>query len=222
MLKCSFGSLFALFACVVAGCSASAEEPTAETAPRIVQPGAPGEASTTLSLEELQAIEVPGYGKADVAFMQGMIHHHAQALRMTALVPKRSAGNGIPLLAERMEISQLGEIEQMQEWLRTRKQAVPELHREHGHAHGIGQGRMPGMLTEPQLRRLERARGRAFDRLFVRDMIHHHRGALTMVRQLYAAGGGVEPEADAFARHVEADQSIEIARMEQLLVSLGG
>ena len=46
--------------------------------------------------------------------MQGMILHHAQALRMTALVPKRSAGNELPLLAERMDISQTGEIEQMQ------------------------------------------------------------------------------------------------------------
>jgi uncharacterized protein (DUF305 family) len=66
-----------------------------------------------------------------------------------------------------------------------------------------------------------RAKGRAFDRLFLRSMIHHHQGALTMVEQLYAAGGGLESEADAFARHVVADQSIEIARMQELLAELG-
>jgi hypothetical protein len=38
-----------------------------------------------------------------------------------------------------------------------------------------------------------------------------------MVRRLYAAGGGAESEADAFARHVEADQRIEITRMRTLL-----
>ena len=58
-------------------------------------------------------------------FMQGMIHHHAQALRMTALVPKRTGGTELPPLAERMDISQKGEIEQMQRWLREREQSVP-------------------------------------------------------------------------------------------------
>ena len=48
-------------------------------------------------------------------------------------------------------------------------------------------------------------------------MIRHHQGALTMVQELYTAGGGAEPDAGAFARHVESDQQIEIGRMQQLL-----
>ena len=48
-------------------------------------------------------------------------------------------------------------------------------------------------------------------------MIYHHRGALAMVAQLRGAQGGAEPEIDAFTRHVEADQGIEIARMRDLL-----
>jgi uncharacterized protein (DUF305 family) len=217
MLKFVLGALLA--ALVLAGCGGD-DQQAGETAPNIVQPGAPGEPSTTLSVEVLDRIEETPYVEADVEFMQGMIHHHAQALRMTALVPKRSAGAGIPLLAERIDLSQVAEIEQMQAWLKARHQSVPVLHRPHGHAHGVGQGLMPGMLTEPELQRLERARGRAFDRLFLRFMIRHHEGALTMVRRLYAAGGGLEPEADLFARHVEADQAIEIARMQQLLAGL--
>ena len=43
--------------------------------------------------------------------MKGMIHHHAQALHMTALVPKRSANNDIELLAKRIDISQEAEID---------------------------------------------------------------------------------------------------------------
>jgi len=211
-------------ALLLAGCGdkSAAEQPAAETAPNIVQPGAPGQDSRTLSAEELSKIEAPTFVDADVLFMQGMIHHHAQALRMTALVPKRSAGGEIPLLAERMDISQKSEIEQMQRWLRDRGQDVPVLHAAHGHAHGAGAGMMmPGMLTEQQLRRLERARGQEFNKLFLTFMIHHHQGALTMVRQLYAASGGAEPESDAFARHVDADQRIEIARMQGLLTELG-
>jgi uncharacterized protein (DUF305 family) len=207
----------------LAGCGdkESADAPQAETAPVVVQPGAPGEGSTTLSADELSKLEPPTFVDADVLFMQGMIHHHAQALRMTALVKKRAAGPEIPLLAERMDLSQTSEIELMQTWLRDRDQEVPVLHAAHGHAHGIGAGtRMPGMLTEQQLARLRRARGEEFNRLFLTFMIQHHEGALTMVQQLYAASGGLEPEADSFARHVEADQRIEIARMQDLLTRL--
>ena len=105
----------------------------------------------------------------------------------------------------------------MREWLETRDEETPVLHRPHGHAHGTGVAAMPGMLTKPQQQQLEAASGTAFDRLFLRFMIQHHRGALTMVERLYTSNGGLEPAADAFARHVDSDQSIEIARMEQLL-----
>ena len=208
---------------LAAGCGdkSKPEEVAAETAPNIVQPGAPGQGSKTLSADELAELDAPTFVDADVLFMQGMIHHHAQALRMTALVKKRAAGTEIPLLAERMDLSQRSEIELMQRWLGDRDQQVPVLHAAHGHAHGVGAGTMmPGMLTEQQLRRLQGARGEEFNRLFLTFMIQHHEGALTMVRQLYAASGGAEPEADAFARHVEADQRIEIARMQQMLAEL--
>jgi hypothetical protein len=42
-----------------------------------------------------------------------------------------------------------------------------------------------------------------------------------MVAQLREDGGGVEPAADRFARDAEADQSIEITRMETLRRNLG-
>jgi uncharacterized protein (DUF305 family) len=209
----------------LAGCGGSDEpealvgQTEAETAPNIVQPGAPGEPSRTLSAEELAKIQPPDHTEEDVAFVQGMIHHHAQALRMTALVPTRSTWRDLELLARRMDVSQESEIEQMRGWLEARDVDAPELHRAHGHAHGVGQGLMPGMLTEPQLKQLTRARGKAFDRLFLRFMIQHHRGAVEMVRDLYAADSGIEPEVDALARHIDSDQLIEIGRMEQMLAS---
>ena len=78
----------------------------------------------------------------------------------------------------------------------------------------------PGMLTSGELGRLFNTKGRAFDRLFLRYMTRHHQGALQMVQQLQAKGGGAEPELNAFTRHVEADQGIEIARMQDLLAEL--
>ncbi|HWN20918.1 MAG TPA: DUF305 domain-containing protein [Gaiellaceae bacterium] len=211
-------------AVLLAGCSTGSSDAdegqrTGEAAPNIVQPGAPGEPSRTLSLEELAALEGTEHGDVDVAFMQGMIHHHAQALRMTALVPERSESAQVGLLAKRIDVSQEGEIEQMSDWLKQRGEAAPELHRIHGHAHGGGQVLMPGMLSEPALQQLEAARDEEFDRLFLEFMIRHHQGALTMVEQLYAAGGGLESSVDAFARHVDSDQQIEIARMQDMLAA---
>ena len=204
-------------ACSGGGAEQVERQTTGEVAPNIVQPGAPGQPSATLSAEDLANLPRERYTDADVGFMQGMIHHHAQALRMTALVPRRTDSADIRLLARRIDASQVTEIEQMRRWLIARDEPAPILHRAHGHAHGIGQGQMPGMLNDTQLRRLEGARGAAFDRLFLRDMIQHHHGALVMVQRLYADNGGVESEADAFARSVDADQMIEIERMQGML-----
>jgi uncharacterized protein (DUF305 family) len=216
--------LAALFvAATLAGCSGDSSEETqtvGETAPNIVQPGAPGQPSRTLTPEELAEIEREEHTDADVDFVQGMIHHHAQALRMTALVPKRSDWTDLELLALRMDVSQEAEIEQMEKWLTERGEEAPELHRLHGHAHGGGRKLMPGMLTEVELRQLGRAQGKTFDRLFLELMIRHHRGALQMVSELYEADGGLESEADALARHIDSDQLIEIGRMEEMLAEL--
>lgn len=216
--------LLAASALALAGCSFDGDDaPEGEPPRNIVQPGAPGEPSRTLSEDEFADLEPPAHTDADVAFMQGMIQHHAQALLMTSLVPTRTDSPDVPRLARRMEISQEGEIEQMQAWLEERGEEAPGVHRVHGHAHGPRVGElMPGMATQAQLQRLRAARGERFDRLFLELMIRHHRGALTMVRQLELQGGGLEPNVDAFARHVEADQVIEIGRMEDLLARLDG
>jgi uncharacterized protein (DUF305 family) len=204
-----------------AGCSGGGDEPEgAAPAPNIVQPGAPGKPSKKLTPEQLAAIVQPTYTKADVAFMQGMIHHHAQALRMTALVPARTTWRDLRLVARRMAISQRAEIDQMGRWLTKRGQPAPVYHAAHHHAHGIGMGTMmPGMLSEGDFRRLTTARGTAFDRLFLRLMIRHHEGALQMVRDLHDANGGAEAEVSFFANHVDADQQIEIGRMHEMLAS---
>jgi uncharacterized protein (DUF305 family) len=215
------GSTFVVLAAAfaLAGCAGSEDEPeaTGTPAPNIVQPGAPGEPAETLTPEGLDAIDPPRHTDADVAFMQGMIHHHAQALWMTRLVEKRSRSRGISLLARRIDMSQEAEIAQMQAWLKARGEEAPILHRRHGHAHGVGARLMPGMLTQSEMNRLQTSRGARFDRLFLESMIRHHQGAVQMVNQLFAEDSGAEPEAGAFARHVDADQQLEIARMQRML-----
>jgi uncharacterized protein (DUF305 family) len=80
---------------------------------------------------------------------------------------------------------------------------------------------MPGMLTESQMKQLDQARGPEFDRLFLTFMIQHHRGAVSMVKQLFDSyGAGIDDTVFKFASDVNVDQSTEIARMEKMLVSL--
>ncbi len=151
--------------------------------------------------------------------MQGMILHHGQALDMTALVPDRSAHATLPILADRIDQTQLNEIERMSRWLEQRGETVPEpsSYRDHAAGHAGHGGHMPGMLTQAQMDELASASGRVFDRMFLESMIRHHEGALTMVAELQAAGGGIEAEVFRFAADVDADQRAEIARMRNLL-----
>jgi len=182
---------------------------------RTVQPGAPGEGGRELSDEDVAGIETPEHTAADAAFMQHMHAHHTQALEMAALVGERTDSDDLPQLAERITVSQESEITLIEQWLTDRDEAVPQETDRAAHA------AMPGMATPEQLAQLGAARGPAFDALFLELMIAHHQGALTMVDDLYDAGGGVEPAVDGFARDVEADQTIEITRMTDMQSARG-
>jgi uncharacterized protein (DUF305 family) len=80
---------------------------------------------------------------------------------------------------------------------------------------------MPGMLTEAQMRELDAARGREFDRLFLTYMIQHHRGATSMVTELFGSyGAGQDETVFKFASDVNVDQTTEIERMQRMLADL--
>ena len=204
-------------ALLAVSCSTGApEEPTDE--PPVVQLGAPGEGNRDLTASEAAGLRAPSYMAADVDFVRMMIPHHEQALEMTAMVPSRSARDDLPLLAERLEVSQTDEIAMMEQWLAERGQAPPPGERHAGHGDG---DMMPGMLTDDELSQLAQARGTEFDRLFLQFMIRHHEGALVMVEDLLSDGrGGQEPQIFQLAQHIDADQRVEISRMKQLLGEL--
>lgn len=145
--------------------------------------------------------------------MQRMITHHAQAGEMTALLRTRTARPDMRLLAGRIEASQEDEMAFMRRWLEVRGQAAPDAHTHHDHG-----GTMPGMLSAGEMARLSGSSGPEFDRLFLEGMIKHHAGALTMVADLFTAqGAGQDTEIFAFASDVDADQRIEIGRMQGML-----
>ena len=189
----------------------------AAAAPPIIQPGAPGEGSRTVQAEQARDLSKVQFTPADVKFMQGMIHHHAQAVDMTDLLATRTSSDDMKKLALRIQVSQNDEMKMMRRWLAARGQDVPG---EHAH-HMPGAPMMPGMLTPEEMARLAEAKGPEFDRLFLEGMIKHHAGALTMVQELFATpGAGQDSEIYAFASDVDADQRMEIDRMSAMLAAL--
>jgi uncharacterized protein (DUF305 family) len=160
--------------------------------------------------------------EADVRFMSSMIGHHAQALVMAGWAPSHGAGSSVRILAERIINGQQDEIATMQQWLRDRGQPVPDASpsgmKMKGHEHHV---LMPGMLTEAEMKQLDQAKGKEFDLLFLTFMIQHHKGAVTMVKDLFGSRGAAQEETVfKFANDVSVDQSTEIARMETMLATL--
>lgn len=198
-----------------------------EADPAVGDPGPPATSSVdTDRLEEIYWARRDSasmqYSQADVDFMTGMIGHHAQALIMSGLAEDAGASSEIRTLTARIINAQKDEISTMQDWLRARGEPVPEVHIDglqlmiHGvedhHAH------MPGMLTQEQLDELAASHGRVFDRLFLEYMIQHHRGAVTMVDELFSTdGAAMEDAAFKLASDINVDQKTEIERMQRML-----
>jgi len=222
------------------GPEADASEPREENAPSNAELEALFRARTDSALME--------FTDADVRFMTGMIGHHAQALRMARLAPTHGASPTIQTLAARIINAQRDEIETMQRWLRQRGQPVPEVEasgvpamaddtrgddRSSDRQQADGRQapepqagdetamQIPGMLTAEQMRELDAARGREFDRLFLRYMIQHHRGAVVAVRELFATDGAARGDVTfKLASGIQVDQITEIERMELMLESM--
>lgn len=167
------------------------------------------------------------FTEADTEFMTKMIAHHAQALIMSRLAPENNASSQIQTLAARIINAQNDEIKSMQKWLRDREQPVPEVHIEGLNLmiHGLGEHHehmdhtnMAGMLSPAQLKELSEATGEEFDRLYLKYMIDHHKGAVTMVDKLFSTDGAAQDEgAFRLATDIQVDQKTEIARMQLML-----
>jgi uncharacterized protein (DUF305 family) len=203
-----------------AACQRAASDPAKAAPPPVqaVQPGAPGEPSKDVA-PGTAAAPVATHTRADVRFMQEMIHHHAQAIEMVALLKTRTKRPDLKMLGERIDVSQTDEIKMMKTWLTDRGEEVPM---DHGRGQMMMQGAMmsamPGMLSSAQMAALEKASGPAFDRLFLTGMIQHHEGALAMVEALLKSpGAALESVIFDFISHVDADQRMEISRMRLLL-----
>ncbi|MFT6329510.1 MAG: hypothetical protein ACJAYN_001442, partial [Bermanella sp.] len=184
-------------------------------APPIVQPGAPGQISRTLSAQDAVKIANTSFTRDDVLFMQNMIPHHGQAVDMAVLVEDRTNNEDLIDIAGRIRKSQADEIAFMQDWLAQRSEATDidhSMHMDHS---------LMGMANADEMDQLEAAKGTDFDRLFLSLMIPHHEGALRMVDDLLEqSGSAYDPILFDFVNDVVNDQKVEITRMNALFSGL--
>lgn len=148
------------------------------------------------------------HNDADVAFLQQMIPHHAQAVELSdLLLTKPAADPQVVAQAVSIRIAQASEIDMMRGWLTTwgvDLAAMPQRH-----APGCG------MVSSAELAALNDAEGNAADRLYLELMITHHQGAITMART--EADSGQSSYAMDFAQGIMSSQQREIDVMRTML-----
>ena len=163
----------------------------------------------------------PGASSADVGFLQDMIAHHEQAVRMATTGDSAATEVSVRHFAREVLIFQQYEIGLMEAYLqRWRHPRVAERDTVMGWmGHPVEATAMPGLATEDELRQLETATGRDIDRLFLRLMIEHHKGGVHMAAE--AVKRVRDERVLNLARRMQANQRSEITEYERAFTRLG-
>lgn len=195
----------------VAACGDAAEE---------TDQGAATESAVAESVQATDAAEVDEeHNEQDIAFAQGMIPHHRQAVMMAELADGRSENPDVLALSEEISAAQEPEIETMTTFLQAWDAEVPA---PMAGMEGMetmetmeGMEGMEGMMSPEDMAGLEATEGEMFDQMFLQMMIEHHQGAVEMAQM--ELGEGVNPQATELAAEIVESQESEIATMEELL-----
>ncbi|MEU2158086.1 DUF305 domain-containing protein [Streptomyces sp. NPDC019396] len=182
--------------------------------------GSAGHAGHSPAPSAASATAAPGsHGDADVAFAQGMIPHHRQAVEMAGLAATRAESTEVKELAEEIRKAQDPEIETLSGWLTAWGEQVPAGgamdHSPHAQSSRHSGGGSGGMMTDEEMAELGKSSGAAFDTAFMRLMVEHHEGAVTMARTEQAEG--TYGPARKMAGGIVTSQTAEITRMNRLL-----
>jgi uncharacterized protein (DUF305 family) len=151
------------------------------------------------------------HNSADVEFATMMIPHHQQALEMAELAGERASNPEVKKLAGKIEKAQDPEIKLMSGWLRGWGEPVPSPGMMGGHD-------MPGLMSDQDMKALEKASGEDFDRMFLEMMIRHHQGAVDMAETELKEGK--DPAVRKLAKSIATSQTAEIGQMRNLLDSI--
>lgn len=154
----------------------------------------------------------------DIAFAQGMIPHHQQAVDMAKMATERATDQKVKDLASRIEGAQEPEIQQLtgmlEAWGAPTESTEPT-ESTGSSMPGMGHGDMSsgsGMMTDEEMQQLEQATGADFDRMWLQMMIEHHQGAVDMAKTELEKGSNAD--AKALAQAIIDAQEAEIGEMQ--------
>ncbi|BBY31505.1 DUF305 domain-containing protein [Mycolicibacterium sediminis] len=148
------------------------------------------------------------HNDADVAFLQQMIPHHAQAIEMSdVLLATSGVSPQIAAQARSIKVRQTSEIAMMRGWLTTWATGPAAVQP----PHHSGQC---GMVSPRELAALHDAESAVADRLYLELMISHHAGAIAMAR--VETGAGRSAFATDYARGIMSSQQREIDVMRSM------
>jgi uncharacterized protein (DUF305 family) len=149
------------------------------------------------------------HNAADTMFAQGMIPHHEQAVEMSEMMlQKKDIPASVTDLATRIKAAQAPEIETMTGWLKSWNESAT-----------MGAGHtMDGMMGEDDLKQLETAQGTEAAKLFLKQMIAHHEGAVMMAKT--ETSQGKNADAIKLSRDIVTAQEAEIKEMQDLLATV--
>jgi uncharacterized protein (DUF305 family) len=152
------------------------------------------------------------HNAADGTFAQMMIPHHAQAVQMSeTMLKKQDIPAEVTTLATKIKAAQGPEIDQTTGWLNGWNQPMT---RPSGHS----MNGMNGMMGDGDMKMLDAAQGTEAARLFLKQMIAHHEGAIMMAKTENTAGKNTD--AVRLSKDIVSAQEAGIQEMQKLLAAL--
>jgi uncharacterized protein (DUF305 family) len=183
--------------------------------------------STTIAIGETIAQGMPHRGdrqggmgmgmmsgeQGDRNFIEMMIPHHDGAVKMADLILKRTKSPELRQLATAIKRDQTHEIGQMKTWYQQwYKTSVPSNPKSGGMGMGMmSGGGMANMMTA-QVQKLAATTERDSERVFLEEMIPHHKMALMMTSHIVDSD---RPELRTLAKNIMQTQTAEIEQMRQ-------
>lgn len=170
-----------------------------------------GKTTDTAAPDDTPAVEAgqDAYSDADIAFLQGMVPHHAQAVEMAQLVPDRTDRAELDELARNIIASQEEEIAEMEQMLVDAGASSDEAGGHDEHDDEVDP--MAGMMSQAAMEELAQLEDRDFELAFIDMMIEHHEGAIEAAEQILDGDG--HPDVRQLAEDIIAEQEAEIAQM---------
>ncbi len=149
----------------------------------------------------------------DVMFAQMMLPHHEQAVEMSDMLIAKGSGvdTDVTDLAKQIKAEQSPEITQLTTWLKGWGEPTESEHSGMGHS-------MSGMMSDSDMDDLDQASANDAAKLYLEQMVQHHKGAVDMAETEVAEGGNTD--AVAMAKSIVSSQTEQITQMQDMLASL--